>query len=375
MATKLFNYTNQRLNANKLREVQAFNSSNFGGIVSNTSPFIVNGNDVTLVSPVTFLGGGVLLNQLENVSSTISNNNLWCLTVTLDSSVANITTDELIDSSNPSKPISKIQFNNYTCSNLSKGPTFTYFSPIEHPTGAPNTSGYYVYKYNESTEPTVITDGYIVSTDTSVNPSTDYYYKIEASKIKFTIPGETTNTYNYIGNTLWLNENTFIIPLYANIGGELVQAVVLRDLSDLEGLLSLSAYADLKKYLEENFVWSIGGQEPIGNHKKGDIGYLNITNDLISNTNNSSTVKISKLAIEDLIDTSNDNDTKLLVGVDGTISAKRDYIQPISHGGTGASDRGEAKRLLGIYYGTKSPTSSFPISNPQTRDIYFKIIE
>ena len=233
MATKLFNYKNQRLNANKLREVQAFNSSNFGGIVSNTSPFIVNGNAVTLVSPVTFLGGGVLLNQLENVSSTISNNNLWCLEVTLDSSVANITTDELIDSSNPSEPTSKIQFKNYTCSNLSKGPTFTYFSPIEHPSGAPNTSGYYVYNNNS----------YTVSTDTSVNPSTDYYYKIEASKIKFTISGENTNTYNYIGNTLWLNENTFIIPLYANIGGELVQAVVIRDLSDLEGLLSLSAYA------------------------------------------------------------------------------------------------------------------------------------
>ena len=371
MATKLFNYKNQRLNANKLREVQAFNSSNFGGIVSNTSPFIVNGNAVTLVSPVTFLGGGVLLNQLENVSSTISNNNLWCLEVTLDSSVANITTDELIDSSNPSEPTSKIQFKNYTCSNLSKGPTFTYFSPIEHPSGAPNTSGYYVYNNNS----------YTVSTDTSVNPSTDYYYKIEASKIKFTISGENTNTYNYIGNTLWLNENTFIIPLYANIGGELVQAVVIRDLSDLEGLLSLSAYADLKKYLEENFVWSIGGQEPIGNHKKGDIGYLNITNNIISrNDASNGVVRISRLAIDKLKNGNtpeevNDTHTKLCINNDGIISVKRDYIQPISHGGTGATERGEAKRKLGIFYGTKSPTSSFPISNPQIRDIYFKIIE
>ena len=366
MATKLFNYINQRLNANKLREVQAFNSSNFGGIISNISPFIVNGNDVTLVSPTTFLGGGVLLNQLENVTSTIPNNHIWCLTVTLDSSVANITTDELIDSSNPSEPTSKIQFKNYACSNLSKGQTFTYFSPIENPTGAPNASGYYVYNNNS----------YTVSGDTSVNPSTDYYYKIEASKIKFTISGENTNTYNYIGNTLWLNDNTFIIPLYANIGGNLVRAVVIRDLSDLEGLLSLSAYADLKKYLRENFVWSIGGKERIGSHRKGDIGLLNITNNIVSrNDSDTGVVRISRLAIDNLKDDNNDTHTKLCISDTGIISVKRDYIQPISHGGTSATERGEAKRQLGIFYGTKSPTSSFPISSPKIRDIYFKIIE
>ena len=43
MATKLFNFTNQKLNAGKLREVESFNSHDFGGIISKNfnSPFSI----------------------------------------------------------------------------------------------------------------------------------------------------------------------------------------------------------------------------------------------------------------------------------------------------------------------------------------------
>ena len=55
--------------------------------------------------------------------------------------------------------------------------------------------------------------------------------------------------------------------MFAKIDGELIQTVVVRDLSDLEGLLSLSAYADLKKYLEmtEEQKASVEGQTLLRN--------------------------------------------------------------------------------------------------------------
>ena len=68
MSTNLFNYTNQKLSADELRQINSFNSYNYAGIVgsSASSPFEYSGNFVTLkateFNPVVFLGGGLLLN-------------------------------------------------------------------------------------------------------------------------------------------------------------------------------------------------------------------------------------------------------------------------------------------------------------------------
>lgn len=382
MAVKLFNYINQKLNAEKLREIEAFNSSNFGGIIGESSPFTVSGNTVTLTasqsSPITFLGGGLLLNQTETVSYTFSDNKLWYLEVILDSSVANITTDELIEVVDNNR-ISKISFKSVSCSSFNKNATYTYYSPIIEASGNPKLNQYYEYL-----------DGtYTLSEDTSVNASKEYYYKIEATSITFTSSSLSTSSFTYFGNTLWISDNTFIIPLYAKVDGELIQTTIVRSLSDLEGLLSLSAYSHLKMFAEGTFVWSSGGREQVIDlngsiHRKGDIGNLNITNDTIYNNTNYGTdlnpdykdpVKINNLTVNKIANSSNDVDTKLVVDVNGNISAKTDYVQPINHGGTGATTRGPAKRNLGIFYGTKKPSEQPPTTSPQEGDIYLWIIE
>ena len=384
MATKLFNYTNQKLNAEKLREIESFNSHDFGGIISKSfsSPFSISGTTVTLnaseSSPVTFLGGGVLLNQVSQKTCLLSSNKLWYLEVELDSSFANITTDELLDTSQD-PPINKINFKSITCDYLNIDNTYTYYTPVFEAKGNPNTNQYYEYSGGS----------YTLSTDSEVDSSKNYYLKIEASRISFSSSSLSTSTFSYFGNTIWISDTIFIIPLFANVNGSLIQTVIVRDLSSLEGLISMDAYARLQAYANGTFVWSSGGRESVvapdgTTHRKGDIGNLNITNDTIYNNTNYGTdinpdyrdpVKINNLTINNVANANNDIDTKLVVDINGNISAKTDYIQPVNHGGTGASTRGPAKRNLGIFYGVKKPSEQPPTTSPQEGDIYLWIIE
>lgn len=381
MSVNLFNYTNQKLNAEKMREVSAFNSGDFGGIICNNSPFSISGTTVTLTAsdnaPVTFMGGGVLLNQVSTeYCSLASSGKLWYLEVILDGSVANITTDKLIEQVDEETQIEKITFKSTTCDSIEKSATYTYYTPVRSAEGNPNINKY--YEYSDGT--------YTLSDDFVVDSSKVYYAKIEANAIVFKANSLSTATFTYFGNTIWTSDNTFIIPLFANVSGELVQTVIVRDVSDLEGLLTLESYARLKAYCEGTFVWSSGGREwvvaPDGStHRKGDIGNLNITGDTIYNNTNYGTdvnpdyhdpVKIQNLTINNLSSVNNDADTKLIVDSNGNISISQNYVQPISHGGTGATTRAAAKANLGIYYGTSQPTPSGIYSEG---DIYLWIIE
>lgn len=384
MATKLFNYTNQRLNADKLREVQAFNSDNFAGIISKdlSSPFSVSGNVVTLVAsenPVSFLGGGVLLNQADDVYCTLlENNKLWYLEVTLDADVATILNDNLIEVVNSEIQIDRINFKSTVCSSITTDATYTYFTPTFEASGNPSESNYYEYDDN----------AYVLSSDTEVDATKIYYVKIEASRILFQL-NEGTPVYSYLGNTIWTSDSTFIIPLFAKIDNELVQTIIIRTLSDFENLMSMESFSRLKSYVDGTFVWSCGGRETVlapdgTTHRKGDIGGLNITGDTIYNNINYGTdanpdyhdpVKIQNLTINNLASVSNDVDTKLVVDTDGNITAKSDYILPIIHGGTGANNRTTIKKNLGIFYGTTKPQQSPPTTTPQEGDIYLWIIE
>ena len=365
MASKLFNYTNQKLNAEKLRELQVFNSSDFCGIISDKSPFTISGNRVTLVasesSPVTFLGGGVLIEQTETVSCNLDiNKTLWYLKVELDDSATNIISDEL-KIIRDGEIINKISFESTSQCSIDEGSKITYFIPVSQVLN-PSADGYYEYNNNS----------YILSQDTSANINKTYYAKVEYNTVSFSFPNSLSSlTYKYFGTTLWINNNTFIIPLYANNDGKIVECVVIKNKSDFEKLLSLSNYYDLKKYIEDNFVWSTAGSEKVGNHLKGTIGKLLVSDDTIYNgstTDSISPVKVQNLTVNQL-KVDDKNTDKLLVDNNGKLYVENDYVVPVSHGGTSAKNKNSAKTNLGIKYGTNLPASG------DIGDIFFKIIQ
>ena len=373
MASKLFNYTNQKLNAEKLRELQVFNSSDFCGIISDKSPFTVSGNNVTLVAsesnPVTFLGGGVLIEQTNTVSCNLNTNKtLWYLKVELDDSAANIISDEL-KIIRDNQIINKISFESTNQCSINEGSKITYFIPVSQVSN-PSANGYYEYNNNS----------YSLSQDMSANINKTYYAKVEYNIVSFSLPNSLSSlTYKYFGTTLWINNNTFIIPLYANNNGKIVKCVIVKNKSDFEKLLSLSSYYDLKKYIENNFAWSTAGSEKVGNHLKGTIGKLLVSDDTIYNgstINSVAPVKVQNLTINQLKVTDKNID-KLLVDNNGKLYVEKNYTVPVSHGGTSSSNRADAKSNLGIYYGTKDPDDSDAVRKKgKTKgDIYFKIIQ
>lgn len=366
MSVELFNYTNQKLNAERLRELESFNSAGFSGIITESSPFSIDGNQVTLSENTSILGGGVLLNNNTPVTHTFVNSSeLWCIKVNLDNSNANIIT-EVNDN---------IEFIKIDCDYISRNASYIYYSPVvsaedEH------LDIYYEYVLGEDEK-----HYYELTSDTTVETSKQYYVKIEANSIKFEakIPTFGDRKFTYFGNTLWLNTSTFIVPLYAKIDNDLVQTVIVKGLNDFRELLSLDAYSQLKAYCDGTFVWSSGGGELVtapdgATHKKGDIGNLNISGSKISHQNGSS-VEVDKILISNLASVDNDINTKLTIDQFGQISISNNYILPVTYGGTGSSDRTEAKRNLGIYYGTYSPKDHNPISNPSEGDVFLWIIE
>ena len=366
MSTKLFNFTNQRLNSDKLREILSFNSDGFGGIIidNDSSPFSVSGNQITLNaqenSPITFLGGGLLLNQTSSVSeSLLYNNQLWVLQVILDSNVSTILSDELEG---------KISFTTINCDFIDEPKNYYSFSIVSNAEGSPKLNNYYELEDDNH---------FVLSTDETVIYSKIYYYRVELTSFKFMASEISTSTYSYLGNTIWISDNTFIIPLFARINDKIIQLVNIKTKSDFEKLLSSQAYSRLKNYCEGTFVWSSGGRElvtaPDGTtHMKGDVGGLNITEGTIFNSsNNNSPVRIQNLTIANLSNENNDKHTKLVVSSNGNISVDRDYVLSVEHGGTGATNRNEAKSNLGIYYGkSQTPSGSY-----QEGDIYLQIIE
>ena len=187
---------------------------------------------------------------------------------------------------------------------------------------------------------------------------------------------------------MWINDNTFIIPLFFSINNELIQSVIVKNKDDFEKLLSLSTYNNLKKYLDENFVWSTGGEEWVKDsfnqnlHRKGDIGNLLISGNTIYNNqyyesepHYPDVVDIYNLKIGSLASSNNTEHTKLVIDTNGNISVNRKYQTPISNGGTSADNKRDAKRNLGIFYGISDPNTKSPTDNPISGDVYFKIIE
>lgn len=363
----LFNYENQKLSADELRHMNSFNSYNFAGIVGKESPFNIPSEGYLVdikdeAYPVIIMGGGLLFTITEKWETIrlSSRQKLAYIKVVLDEAYGSITTSNYEGVS--------LEISN--CSYVSFDNAYTIYSVVTELEDDADPSILHYYEY------IVEGDGgkYILSSDTEIDTSKVYYNKYEYSGFTFKLEGLGTATYRYNGNTIWVNDNTFIIPLLLRDNDTIKEVFTLKDLKDVEGFMSLEAYSKLKAYCEGTFVWSIGGEEEVvapdgTKHKKGDIGNLNISGDTIKNTKNeNSPVKITNLNITSLSDgTSND---RLFID-NGNLSIEKDYIIPIEHGGTNAMNKQNAKINLGITYGETLPDPH----TAQEGDIFLKIIE
>ena len=379
MSTNLFNYTNQKLNAEQFRVINGFNSFNFAGIIGEESPFKINleNNIVQLIAsesnPVTFLGGGLILTQDSTLNIDMSTaNRLAYLRVVL-SDDGTILSDEHSGVS--------LRFMNLSSYNFSNA--YTVYTVVEEASGSPAANNYYEYNSTTGT--------YTLSVAEAVDDSVTYYIKFEASTFTFSSSEYAGTVFRYNGNTLWLNSNTFIIPLLVRGDSTAITEVIhLKNLKDLATYLSMDSYNALKAYCEGTFVWTVGGQEEVTapdgtKHKKGDIGGLNITGSTIMNkTNNGDSsnprydlpVSFANIKITEL---AGDSSTQqLYIDSDGQLKMHSNYKVPVADGGTYLESNWDesnpwksAKTNLHITYGTSNP----PTSGAVEGDIYLKIIE
>ena len=174
--------------------------------------------------------------------------------------------------------------------------------------------------------------------------------------------------YDYRANALIVDENIFYIPLVLNNNGTLELLLQNRDKSSLESFLTADSYAKLKKYMDETFVWRKGG---VG---IGNVGDLNITDDTITNIkgNNSININIRKFRLPSIIEDTSSKIDVLVRGANDTVGTRE--AVPVENGGTNATERGQAKKNLGIQYGKENPSQGF-VGVAKEGDIYFKILE
>ena len=154
-----------------------------------------------------------------------------------------------------------------------------------------------------------------------------------------------------------LSGDLVVIPLAIYINGKAKSILGVRTKSSLEEFLTESAFNtlldQLRNEFNSRFVWKKGGTE------KGNIGKLNITDNTIKDTNgngitlDTQTLNVSSFGAGVVIKQEN----KLLSG-----------IVPVKFGGTGASEKGLARKNLGINSGLTLP------ANGESGDIFLKII-
>lgn len=370
----LFNYTSQRLSAEELRQMNSFNSYNYAGVVAKENPFTIEDNtmkaDASEENPIVFLGGGLLITYTTPISVSLRIRERFAyLKVVLDEETGTITNDEY----------SKITLEYTSCSYLKAGNQYTIFTVVDVLEGDPSSN--HLYEYADGT--------YTETTDEEIEEGKTYYAKYESQNFSFGKSADlgATKIFNYNGNTIWLDNNTFIIPLGVRTAdNELYQVVCVRDLKDLSGFLSLEAYAKLKAYCDGTFVWTEGGEDEVTapdgtTHMKGDVGELNITGNVIRNRiNEENPVEIERLAVGNFKEaTSRD---RIVADENGKLSLQKNYKVPVADGGTyienswdESKPRCSAKRNLGIWYGTQDPSNVYPFNPAVEGDIYLKIIE
>lgn len=315
MSFNIFNVKNHSLNAEMRIKIDGFSTDNFGGILSTEEPIDISTTPPSFVEDSTlFLCAGRILEA------------------------ANVTLPAVTSSSN-----------------------LAYLEAVFNEE-ADNITTDVTSNISVKTAQSTITP-HVVEDDETGEELGEYY--------SFTLGG---NEYDYMGQAA-LVDGKYIIPLYDATYGLLVW---YKDKSSLESFLSAAAYAALKKYIEENFVWRVGGTT------KGDVGNLNVTANTIKGRAGTGLVMMQRpgidLTVPQTAKTTHLNPSKFInVETSGEETVYTDWaIQP-AHGGIGNSahreNRNDARQIIGIFSGTADPNvASIPYAVADG-DIYFKIIE
>lgn len=416
MAFHVYNTKQQALNAQKLSELFSFTSNDFAGLISNEqSPVVISNNSWswnTNLSPIiNFIGGGINIDfdfPQDSNEYTFGENNLYGIDVIVPSDTSSISTDIYNLAHIVSIKCEDISVNNI-------------YTVISNPTGSPSVNGYYEYIENQETHQ----GEYILSEDSQVDTSKVYYYEIEDGL--FTVEGAEFNsvnndssptlspqTFDYYGNTIWIDKSIgrFFIPICGkDKDGNIISLIFNRDKAGYESFLSARTYYSLLKELSNKFVFRVGGKT------LGDIGQLNVTDNNITNRTGG-TINIESAYLNNIPVMSDSSMSEkfekntnipvdryrglLMVGsdtVDSNNSMAREgriyrisnnYMMPINHGGTAASEKDTARKNLNFY---SIDTTTTPVSwsttnptertvNPKKEDgtpdygaIWFKIIE
>lgn len=312
MSFLIYNLKNEKLNSSELRRLLNFCADNYAGVLAKDTPVKLYPDtkewDFGTTNNLNFIGEGILFNyQGTRNKEVLANNELAVLEVNTDTKLFNILSEEADHN---------ISFKKVQCTAIVK----------------------------EEVKKDEVIIGY------------DYLLTIDGKK------------YDYRANALLVDNNIFYIPLVLNNNGTLELLLQNRDKSSLESFLTADSYAKLKKYMEETFVWRVGGEE------KGNVGDLNITDDTITNIkgNNSININIRKFRLPSLIEDTSNKVEVLVRGANDTVGTRT--ALPVENGGTNATTKQVAKFNLGFQYGPQDPGHGF-VGTPQEGDIYFKILE
>lgn len=315
MSFNIFNVKNHSLNAEMRIKIDGFSTDNFGGILSTEEPIDISTTPPSFVEDSTlFLCAGRILEA------------------------ANVTLPAVNSSSNLA--YLEVVFNEE----------------------ADNITTDVTSNISVKTAQSTITP-HVVEDEETGEELGEYY--------SFTLGG---NEYDYMGQAV-LVDGKYIIPLYDATYGLLVW---YKDKSSLESFLSAAAYAALKKYIEENFVWRVGGTT------KGDVGNLNVTGNKIAGIHGNGTVILQRPCIDLTLPQTRKTDyiaadTYIRVTDTGEETVYTDWAVQPNHGGIGNSahrdQRGDARQILGIFSGTADPNVASLPYTVSDGDIYFKIIE
>lgn len=398
MTIRVYNTKQQSLNAEKVAELFSFSSNDFGGLISSIENPIVFDNTNNVKSwnwseqiqgtEARFLAGGINIaydvpsNQYPDENDVYPKEFdtaysgypccVWGLDVVVPSNDSSIVTDNY----------TKAKLKPIYCKTIDVD---NIYIVIDNPSGDPSSKEYYEYDDQTGT--------YILSNDDTVVEGKIYYYVIEDQvfKINNIIPN-SFNEYSpedfkfdfnieYYGNTPWVKNDRFFIPFCGmDQDGNLISMIFNRDRAGYESFLSARTYWYLLNELSNKFVFRVGGPQ------KGDIGSLNVTDDLISNKSSGGHVKLQSPSVTNVSPVySSDYMFAVLYNTEGTNNVSAhvgitppDYTIPVMRGGTQADNTATARRNLGFLYGTSEPSG-----NPQILgmagsiaqgSIYFKIL-
>lgn len=390
MTIKSYNFKNQILNSDELANLLAFASDKFAGALSEEDCPISNSGTTMTVGPGHILGGGHILELVENESYTMTNNSLIVLRVLYADNL------HIDDDENPNITLASAG----TITDMSD----PYYEVVQvrSPEGNPAEKHYYILE-TEGLDHYVRCDN-LTPPETEINPDHTYYSLIQTY---YTITLSDGRTYNS-GTTQFVKNNLdeligFDVVLGALYNNQFFNLLPRRSKESYRDYLTAEAYEGLKKYMEETFVWHEGGTEKVGDYAKGQLGTLIFSGSTITNINTVSPLLIDPTVIDASrihignLSVGNPNTPIYLEGgvfKEGTTIDSNNPLA-VERGGTGANNATTAKMNLRLFHGESDPdevpannlqyylydtngaliSKYAPLGQPRAGDIYFKIIK